>query len=230
MVPADNLDAQMVAYYTARAPEYDEWYLRSDRYVHTEADDAAWRADLDLAAHWLRGLPISGEIAELAAGTGWWSPCLAAKGRLTVCDISQEMLGLAKARLQGLGLTARFEVRDCWAEPVRQVDSLFTGFWLSHVSRDRLPEFLSLVHRWLKPGGQFAFMDSRRDAASGAINHEPPTNDVQLRRLNDGRTFQVRKVYYSPMELAAALTDAGFIDARVETSERFFLLGQAQRP
>jgi hypothetical protein len=31
-------------------------------------------------------------------------------------------------------------------------------------------------------------------------------------------------------ELEAALTNAGFVDARVETSERFFLLGHARRP
>jgi hypothetical protein len=26
-------------------------------------------------------------------------------------------------------------VRDAWDEPDRQVDALFTGFWLSHVPR-----------------------------------------------------------------------------------------------
>ena len=230
MDAADALDAEMIAYYVARAPEYDEWYLRSDRYVHTEIDDAAWTADLDLAARWLEAIPMGGDIVELAAGTGWWSRHLATKGRLTVCDISPEMLGLARSRLAGLGLAAQFEVRDNWAEPDRQVDGLFAGFWLSHVSRERLPAFLSLVNRWLRPGGVFAFMDSRRDRASGAIDHQPPASDVQLRRLNDGRTFQVRKVYYSPAELEDALTEAGFIDARVETSERFFLLGRARNP
>ena len=70
----------------------------------------------------------------------------------------------------------------------------------------------------------------RRDPASGAIDHRPPSDDVLQRRLNDGRTFQVRKIYCSPIELEPALARAGFADARVETSERFFLLGQAHRP
>ena len=43
--------------------------------------DVAWHADLDTATLWLDRLPISGEIVELAAGTGWWSPLLAQKGR-----------------------------------------------------------------------------------------------------------------------------------------------------
>ena len=230
MDPADTLDAEMVAYYAARAPEYDEWYVRSDRYVHTEADDAAWKADLDLAARWLEKVPMRGEIVELAAGTGWWSPHLARKGDLTICDISPEMIELARSRLRGHGLDAQFQVRDNWAEPDRQVDGLFAGFWLSHVSRERLPGFLALAYRWLKPGGVFAFMDSLRDPASSATDHRPPSDDVQLRRLNDGRTYQVRKIYYSTAELKATLAHAGFVDARVETSERFFLLGQARRP
>jgi demethylmenaquinone methyltransferase/2-methoxy-6-polyprenyl-1,4-benzoquinol methylase len=228
MGPADELDAEMLAYYAARAPEYDEWYLRSDRYVHTDADDAAWKADLDRATSWLEKLPMGGAIVEVAAGTGWWSPRLAGKGRLTACDISPEMLELARNRLARLGLAADFQVRDAWAEPDRQVGGLFAGFWLSHVSRERLPEFLSLANRWLEPGGVFAFMDSRRDRASGAIDHQPPADDVQLRRLNDGRAFQVRKIHYSPAELEAALTNAGFVDANVETTERFFVLGHAR--
>jgi len=230
MDPADTLDAEMVAYYAARAPEYDEWYLRSDRYVHAEADDAAWNADLGRAARWLTEMPMGDEIVELAAGTGWWSPYLARKSRLTICDISAEMPELARARLQGLGLAAYVEVPDAWSEPDRHVDGLFAGFWLSHVSRERLSEFLALATRWLRPGGVFAFMDSRRDHASGAIDHRPPANDVQVRLLNDGRTFRVRKVYYSPAELEAGLTEAGFVDARVEATERFFLLGHACRP
>ncbi len=228
MDPADELNAEMVRYYSARAPEYDEWYLRSDRYVHAEADGAAWNADLDRAVRWLADIPMGHDIVELAAGTGWWSQHLARKGPLTLRDISPEMLELARQRLQGLGLTARSELRDAWAEPDRQVSGLFTGFWLSHVSRERLPDFLSIANRWLKPGAEFAFMDSRRDPASGAIDHQPPAEEVQLRRLNDGRTFRVRKIYYSASELEDALADAGFVDARVEVTERFFLLGHAK--
>ena len=51
--------------------------LRSAAPVH----DAAWNAELDFAGRWLDGLPIAGEIVELAAGTGWWSPLLAVEGR-----------------------------------------------------------------------------------------------------------------------------------------------------
>lgn len=225
----EELDTEMIAYYAARAGEYDEWYLRTGRYAHDSANDAAWMTDLDLAARWLDGVSMNGELVELATGTGWWSPHLAAKGRLTLYDASAEMLEFARARLLGMGRSAAFEVRDAWAEPDRHVGGLFAGFWLSHVSRDRLADFLSLAHRWLAPGGTFAFIDSRQDPASGAIDHRPPLDGVQLRRLDDGRSFRVRKIYYSRDELDGALMNAGFADAKVETTERFFLLGSARR-
>jgi demethylmenaquinone methyltransferase/2-methoxy-6-polyprenyl-1,4-benzoquinol methylase len=50
---------------------------------------------------------------------------------------------------------------------------------------------------------------------------------VSVRKLDDGREFTIIKVYYEPSELENALADAGFSEARVETTSRFFLLGEA---
>jgi demethylmenaquinone methyltransferase/2-methoxy-6-polyprenyl-1,4-benzoquinol methylase len=219
----------MVRYYAARAGEYDDWYLRRGRYSHGPENDAAWRADLAAAAAWLADLPFGGEIAELAAGTGWWSPLLAGRGRLRLFDAAAEPLELARRRLMAAGLGAEFEVRDAWAEPARAVDGLFTGFWVSHIDRARLDEFFGLVAQWLAPGGLLAFIDSLRDTDSGAADHRPPEDDLQVRRLDDGSSFRVRKVFYEPVELAAALRRSDFVDVEVVTTERFFVLGSARR-
>jgi ubiquinone/menaquinone biosynthesis C-methylase UbiE len=218
---------QLRDYYAARAPEYDDWYLRRGRYSHGPAADEAWSAELAQASRWLAGLPWRGEIVELAAGTGWWSEVLAQKGVLSMYDAAPEPLALARRRLAGLDLSATLEVRDAWAEPDRQVDGLFCGFWLSHVPRTRLPEFLAVCRRWLRSGGNFAFIDSRRDPASGAADHPAPADDLSLRRLNDGREFVIPKVYYQPAELEHALLAAGFAQAAVAATPRFFLLGEA---
>ena len=168
-----------------------------------------------------------GEIVELAAGTGWWSPLLASKGELSLYDGNAAPLERARERLVAHQLRAHLHVRDAWAEPDRPVDAVFTGFWLSHVPRARLAEFLAIVRRWLKPGGTFAFIDSLADPQSSAADHPTPADDVSLRRLDDGREFTIVKVYYEPGELEAALTAAGFEDARVTTTGRFFLTGVA---
>src|ERR1035437_8233482 len=119
----DAIDAEMVRYYAARADENDDWYLRRRRYSRGVLQDEAWRSELVAAAAWLGGLPFHGRIAELAAGTGWWSPILASAGHLTLYDASSEPLAKAAARLAEVCLAADIEVRDAWGEPARSVDS-----------------------------------------------------------------------------------------------------------
>lgn len=220
-------EADLVAYYQARAPEYDDWYLRRGRYERGPIHDAAWNAELDGAGTWLDSLPISGEIVELAAGTGWWSPLLASKGELSLYDAAEAPLERARERLLAHRLRAHIHVRDAWAEPDRAVDALVCGFWLSHVPRQRTAEFLDLARRWLKPGGLFAFIDSLPDPQSGAADQPPPADDLAVRRLVDGREFTIVKVYREPAELEKALIAAGFSTPRVTTTGRFFVLGQA---
>jgi len=225
--PADPAD-EMVAYYEARAGESDDWYLRRGRYERGAIHDAAWNAELDMAGRWLDDLPLRGEIVELAAGTGWWSPLLASKGELSMYDAASAPLDRARDRLVAHRLRAHLHVRDAWAEPDRAVDALFAGFWLSHVERARLGHFLALARRWLKPGGRFAFIDSLPDPASGADDHPAPTDGRATRRLDDGRAFEIIKVYYAPDELQAALNVAGFLEASVTTTGRFFITGVAR--
>ena len=227
--PPGGEDRDMVAYYEARAPEYDDWYLRRGRYARGAIHDAAWHAELDAAGRWLDAQPFHGRLLDLAAGTGWWSPLLAAKGELTMIDAAAAPLDRARERLVAHRLRAHLHVRDAWAEPDGEVDGLFTGFWLSHVERDRLADFLALVRRWLVPGGRFAFIDSLPDPASGAADHPMPSGDRALRRLADGRAFNIVKVHYTPDERADALRTAGFGDVAVGTTGRFFVTGSAIR-
>lgn len=223
--------AEMVAYHTASAPESDDWYLRRGRYAHTVVDDLAWQMELDRATLWLDGLPIGGRIVELAAGTGWWSTLLAAKGELSCYDAAPATLDRARDRLLAHRLRAHLHVRDAWAEPEPPpADALFTGFWLSHVPRAQLAAFLALTRRWLAPGGRYAFVDSRPDRASGAVDDAwDPASETSRRRLDDGRTFTIPEVHYAPDELATTLAAAGYRDPVVETTGRFFVLGTATR-
>jgi demethylmenaquinone methyltransferase/2-methoxy-6-polyprenyl-1,4-benzoquinol methylase len=217
----------MVAYYEARAPEYDDWYLRRGRYAHGAIDDVAWATDLDAATLWLDGLPWRGRIVELAAGTGWWSPLLAARGELSAYDAAGAPLDRARDRLLAHGLRAHLHVRDAWAEPDQSVDGLFTGFWLSHIERPALGTFLALARRWLVPGGLYAFIDSLPDPASGGVDRSlVPGPDRSRRQLADGRTFEIPKVHYAPADLGAALEATGFTEVEVTTTSRFFVLGR----
>lgn len=230
MAPDRDPDREMREYYAARTPEYDDWYLRRGRYSRGPARDLAWHAELDQATAWLDRVPFSGEVVELAAGTGWWSPLLAQKGELSLYDINPGPLELARERLVAHHLRAHLHVRDAWAAPDRQVDGVFCGFWLSHVPDERLDEFLGLVRRWLRPGGVVAFIDSRPDPESGAVDHEPVDADgFAVRRLADGREFRMVKIHRTAAALVGALERAGFPGARVDSTSRFFLMGSGVR-
>lgn len=224
-----SIDDEMRAYYAARADEYDDFYLRRGRYEHGPVHDVAWQTELDQATRWLDDLPLGGEILELAAGTGWWSPLLAQKGHLTISDANREPLAIAVGRLEAHRLRAGVVLRDAWEPPDRPVDALFAGFWLSHVPRPRLGEFLAIARAWLAPGGRFAFIDSQRDPQSGATAQDRRDIEpgIQERSLADGRRFRVVKEYYEPDQLASALGEVGFEAVDVRRTDRFFVLGSA---
>jgi demethylmenaquinone methyltransferase/2-methoxy-6-polyprenyl-1,4-benzoquinol methylase len=226
--PERDLDEEIVRYYAARAAEYDDAYLRRGRHRRGPQEDEAWAVDLARAHAWLDRVPFRGDLVELAAGTGWWSPQLAAKGDLAAYDASWETLEYARERLAGRGLSARLEIRDAWTEPDRVVNGLFAGYWLSHISRARLTEFFGIVNKWLAVGGVFAFIDSRPGSQVGEIDNALPHDDVQIRDLGDGRTFRIRKVYYRPDILVDALRLAGFADIEILETD-FLLLGSARR-
>ena len=138
------------------------------------------------------------------------------------------MVAAACVRIQGRPVAhVAKELRICADD--RQVDGLFMGFWLSHVPRERLGEFLALCGRWLKPGGRIAFIDSLDDPASRAVDHPTPADDTAVRKLDDGREFTIVKVFHDPDELRQALSAAGFDAPDVTTTGRFFILGTAVR-
>ncbi len=226
---AEPSDAEIVAYYEARAPEHDDFYLRRGPYRRGVIDDMAWQMELDQATAWLDDVPFSGRLVELASGTGWWSPLLAAKGELWCYDAAAAPLEFARRRLVAHHLLAHLHQRDAWAPPEPPpAGGLFTGFWLSHVPRHRLADFLRVARAWLEPGGTYAFIDSRPDPASGAVGNDwDAATEVATRRLADGRVFRVPKVFYEPVELERALGAAGFSGSTVSTTGRFFLLGRA---
>jgi len=110
----DDLDALLAeqrAYYRARAREYDEVY----------ANKATWDAFLDV-------LPITGDVLELACGSGWWTPLLARRARsVTAVDAAPEMLALARQRVRGLPVELLAADLFAW-QPPRRYDTAFFAF------------------------------------------------------------------------------------------------------
>ncbi len=190
-------------------PPPDDWYLRRGGYGRGPVHDQAFAAELDAAGRWLDGLPISGDIVQLATGTGWWSTLLAGRGTLTALEATGEPLDRARERLLAHGLRAHLHVRDPWAEPDRAADDVVLAVGLARLVADERPAYLDVARRWLRPGGTLALIEPADDPAGA---------------LPDG----LRAPFSSPAEFEAALGAAGFAGASAATTGRFFLIASAR--
>jgi ubiquinone/menaquinone biosynthesis C-methylase UbiE len=147
-------------YYEARAPEYDDWWLRRGRYDRGPEATAAWRKDAETIERWLKESNPHGSILELACGTGIWTEKLArCAAELTCVDASAAMLQHCANRVGASA--ARFIESDIFEfQSTAKHDVIFFGFWLSHVPPQRFDEFWELVRSAMKPDGRFFFVDS----------------------------------------------------------------------
>ena len=225
----DDLIKEQLQYYRQRAGEYDQWFFREGRYDRGPAHREDWFAELATIEAALREALPSGDVLELACGSGLWTRHLVAPcRRVTAVDASPEAIALNQARVRSAGIQYVLADLFSWSPPAR-FDLLFFAFWLSHVPWSRFDAFWELVGRALKPNGIVFFVDSLIEQTSTAVDHPAvDQSGVVERRLNDGRTFQVVKVFHEPPTLERQLRERGWI-GWVRSSGKFFLYGSLAR-
>jgi demethylmenaquinone methyltransferase/2-methoxy-6-polyprenyl-1,4-benzoquinol methylase len=217
---------QQLEYYRARAAEYDEWLLRQGRYDRGPQHRAEWLGEVVHVETALREALPSGDVLELACGTGLWTQHLARNHRRVVAvDASPEALAISRARIQSDAV--EYVVADLfsWVPPAARFDAVFFAFWLSHVPARRFDAFWNVVRSALKPKGAVFFVDTLLEQTSTARDHGPLSDlGTVQRRLNDGREFMVVKVFYEPVRLERRLAESGW-QGWVRSSGKFFLYG-----
>jgi SAM-dependent methyltransferase len=218
---------QQLDYYRARAGEYDEWFLRRGRYDRGPEATARWFAEVEVVAVALDSFKPEAEVLELACGTGLWTVrLLPHAARVTAVDALVEVLALNMARVASP--TVHYVVADLftWEPPAHAFDVVFFSFWLSHVPPERFDEFWGMVRRALRPGGRFFFIDSRHEPTSTATDHHLPerTGTTLTRRLNDGREFEIVKVFYEAGVLKQRLARLGWA-ADIRETPAYFVFG-----
>ncbi|MDQ4127766.1 MAG: class I SAM-dependent methyltransferase [Actinomycetota bacterium] len=223
------LEGQL-AYYRARAGEYDQWFLREGRHDRGPEWNRRWFSEVEEVRRELDRFRPGGEVLELACGTGLWTVELARHAAgVTAVDASPEVLKINRARLKEsrTGTPIRYVRADLfdWL-PDGAYDVVFFGFWLSHVPPGRFAAFWDLVRSAVRPGGRAFFVDSLRAETRDEKERlgRAPRGHTTTRRLNDGREFRIVKVFFEPAALERRLAELGWRFS-VRATENHLLYG-----
>ncbi len=178
----------MKAYYEARAPEYDEWYLGLGRF--DGLDRPQWDDELQALERTLAALPPARTL-DVACGTGFLTQHL--PGSITGLDQSAAMLEVASARVPHAGFVQSDALRLPFVDGA--FERVFAGHFYGHLEEAERVRFLSEARR-VAP--ELVVVDA-------AVRPDRERAGVQERILNDGSSWEVFKRYFEPEELAAEL-------------------------
>lgn len=235
----DELIAAQIAYYRARAVQYDDEPrhanndLRWPEYLEHLQTDVA---ELDA---WLAADPPTGHVLEIAAGSGnrtdW---LLRSADRVTAIDAAPEML----ERLRAKHPEVECITADIFSwDPPQRFDNIFFGYWISHVPAAGWERFWNVVDLALAPRGRVWFMDNAHpdhanthgpgdwpEVAEERQIEEASDSEVRTRTLRDGSEWTMVKRFWWPGELTAELGKLGWL-AKVRHSQFAFIYGVAER-
>lgn len=194
MCEQDVVLSEQVAYYRARAADY--------------LDQALLVEGFDELARALFAFGPSGDVLELACGPGTWTPMLLnTAATVTAVDAAPEMLDQARRRVGDARV--EFVLGDLFSwRPSRAYDTVFFGFWLSHVPPDRFEEFWRLVQESLAPAGRVFFMDDA--LRTSEETRGGPSSSIIVRRTADGDEHRLVKVPYTAEHLQDRLDALGW--------------------
>ena len=219
--------AQQVDYYRARAPQYDQWWLRTGRYALAPEREAEWDVEVARLEAAVDDLRPRGKVLELACGTGLWTVRLLRHAeRIVAVDASREVIAINRGRTGGRGVEYVEADVLSW-EPPDRFDVVFFSFWLSHVPPSRFVTFWNLVGQALEPDGRAIFIDNLWGDGTWKEGPRPETFEQVRSDAGDDREYRIVKVYYEPDELAGRLASLGW-RSEVSATGRSFLLGWAQ--
>lgn len=122
-------------------------------------------------------------------------------------DATTETLAVAESRVAGNNVA--FRVADAYALPRtdERFNGGFAGFWISHVPKARLREFLTGLHAALTPGATVVLLDNRyvEGSSTPISERDAEGNTYQIRLLRDGTAHRILKNFPSEEEMREAL-------------------------
>jgi ubiquinone/menaquinone biosynthesis C-methylase UbiE len=190
-----DLRQRMLAYYDERAPEYEQAYTLGTG-TASISDPEVFKTEARVLAG-IVGQTARGRIMDLACGTAYWLPHYAPNcSPITLFDQSEKMLVEARAKAHRLGVVDQcaFVAGDFFEhdfEP-NAYDTVLVGFFLSHLTEAQERRLFDALRAMLDSSGRLLILDSAWSPERSKFNAKV---ERQLRRLNDGTTFEIYKRY-----------------------------------
>jgi len=189
----------MESYYAKRAQEYETIYLKPERQEYINESKI-------LLKKYFEGKTV----LEIACGTGFWTETISKVSKsILAIDINNEMLEIAKNKKYNCKID--FIQDDSYKlEKVNgNYDSLFSGFWFSHIPKSKIKIFFDIIHNKLNENAIIVFMDNMYvDGSSIPVTRfDTDGNSYQIRKLKDNSQYEILKNFYSVNELKDLIQD-----------------------
>jgi 2-polyprenyl-3-methyl-5-hydroxy-6-metoxy-1,4-benzoquinol methylase len=193
------MNTDLIAYYKARAKEYEKIYLKPER-----------QDELKSATSILQNIFANKTVFEIACGTGFWTEKIAQTATsIFATDINQAVIEVAEQKQYEksnvtFGLENIFNLSDN-----TNYECLFGGFIWSHIKLQDLDKFLDAVNNKTSPGSIVVFMDNNfvEDSNHPITNTDQEGNTFQTRNLEDATTHLVLKNFPTESFLRKKLAD-----------------------
>ncbi len=204
----NRLKQALIAYYDARAREYDDVYSGKNPAID---EPELYKKEVREIATIVSAFG-SGRVVDIGCGTGFWLPYYAKNASsIMLIDESKDMLKVCEQRVYALGIADKCEFRSdnfyakTWMK--NRFDSALVGFFMSHIPREMEDQFFTTLKSILNPYARVLFIDS---AWSEKRKLKRLKEGIQERILNNGRTFKIFKRYFTLQELEVLLEKHNF--------------------
>jgi SAM-dependent methyltransferase len=189
----------LIQYYEERAEEYEKVYSLPER-----------QEEVRLLKTDLANLFASHEVLEVSCGTGYWTEVIAQSANAVVAtDINDKVLNIArrKAALRDRHVRLQRDNSFSLTSIQGKYTAGFAGFWWSHIPKRRLNEFLTVFHSKLLTDALVVLLDNNYvdGESSPIVREDDEGNSYQIRRLENGRTYEVIKNFPDNCELIETL-------------------------
>jgi demethylmenaquinone methyltransferase/2-methoxy-6-polyprenyl-1,4-benzoquinol methylase len=196
-----STNKEMENYYTKRALEYENIYLKPERQEYIKESKKI-----------LKKYFANKNVLEIACGTGFWTKTISevAKNILAI-DINNEVLEIAKFKKYSCKVDFIQDDSYKLNKIKENHDSLFAGFWFSHIPKSKIKKFLDIIHKKLDEKALIIFMDNIYVEGNNTpiSRFDTEGNSYQIRKLKDNSQYEIIKNFYTENELQNFFKDHG---------------------